>query len=205
MCLSGCHIKESSNEAKSGSTAITESPFLKLKDEEKQKYLSEITVLAAKLDKRFEDGWLLGRNSRVLKTGYRVVKPEIKAAFALAYHDMIIDSNQNLSQNINSYVPYSKRTAFAYKWWSNSPAKESFEEESLKKQVYWMHESILDASELFWRIFEKDYGSKVNSVMVLAHDKEQDMVFNYMEKEGQPGTFSDQYVIWKNKKESRSL
>jgi hypothetical protein len=37
----------------------------------------------------------------------------------------------------------------------------------------------------------------VNSAAVLAHYKEQDMVFNYMENERTPGSFSDQYVNWK--------
>ena len=200
MCLPGCRVSEVSKPH--GSEEGFQSPFLKLEGKEKDIYLAKITALAASLDRKFEDGWIAGKNSRVLKTLYRGVDPSIKAEFALAYQAMIVDSNQNLSQSLESYIPYSKRAEFAYQWWSNSVVKDKFLAEPLKKRVYWVHESMLDASELFWRVFEKEYASRVNSAMVLAHYKEQEMVFDFMEKDGSPSSFSEQYHHWKKKGDS---
>ena len=196
--LSACHIEESE------SSKPTTSIFLALSEPQIVEYRKEISLMASKLDRKFEDGWICGRNARVLKSSYRTVNPDIKADFALAYQDMIRKSNQNLAASINSYVPYDKRFEFALDWWLSSPAKETFRKEKTRKKVQWLHESMLDASELFWRVFELKNRHSINSAFVLAHDKEQDMVFNFMEKEGKPSTFSNVYTRWKDRLESLS-
>lgn len=195
LVLAGCHVEENV------SNKPTKSSFRALTKAERSEYRKEITALAFRLDRKFEDGWICGRNSRVLKSSYRIVDPEIKADFALAYHKMIRESNQNLAASIGSYVPYDKRFEFALNWWRNSKAETLFQKEKTKKKVQWLHESMLDASELFWRVFEKKYRKEINNAFVLAHDKEQDMVYNYMEKEGNPSTFSNVYVRWKDRLE----
>lgn len=171
----------------------------KIESPDKDSYLVDIANLAETVDKGFEDGWICRRNSRVLKSGYRFVSPKQKARFAIAYNDMLVERNQNLAKSIDSYVPYSERFKFALKWWLNSSDKEKFLDEKAKKKVVWLHESMLDASELYFRIFEKMNLKIINNAVLMAHEKEQDMVFNYMEQEGQPGSFSKQYAKWADK------
>lgn len=164
--------------------------------EERALYTKEIAAMAEQLDRTYEDGWICGRNTRVHKSGYRDVSPQIKAQFAVAYQEMLNKTDQNLAMEASSYVPYSKRFEFALDWWKNSDAREAFLKEPTKKKLVWLQESMLDGSELFWRVFEKLNPGKVNSVAVMAHDQEQDMVYNYTEREGHPGSFSQQWVIW---------
>ncbi|MCA9816450.1 MAG: hypothetical protein R3C24_13980 [Cyanobacteriota/Melainabacteria group bacterium] len=164
--------------------------------EERALYTKEIAAMAEQLDRTYEDGWICGRNTRVHKSGYRDVSPQIKAQFAVAYQEMLNKTDQNLAMEASSYVPYSKRFKFALDWWKNSDAREAFLKEPTKKKLVWLQESMLDGSELFWRVFEKLNPGKVNSVAVMAHDQEQDMVYNYTEREGHPGSFSQQWVIW---------
>lgn len=164
--------------------------------EERALYTKEIAAMAEQLDRTYEDGWICGRNTRVHKSGYRDVSPQVKAQFAVAYQEMLNKTDQNLAMEASSYIPYSKRFEFALDWWKNSDAREAFLKEPTKKKLVWLQESMLDGSELFWRVFEKLNPGKVNSVAVMAHDQEQDMVYNYTEKEGHPGSFSQQWVIW---------
>lgn len=158
--------------------------------------LERIEDVARRADGTFEDGWICNRNARVLKTGYARVSPRIKARFALDYRKMLEAEGENLAFDLNSYVPYKKRSRFAIDYWRNSEYAKAFESETRKKQVQWVYESMLDAGELFWRAYELLHPDLVNSAAVLAHYKEQDMVFNYMEDEKTPGSFSQQYVNW---------
>lgn len=194
--LVGCHVEEKQDKAILPGGKPEKLASFKSSEEERAVYLKEITALARELDKGYEDGWICGRNSRVHKSGYRLVSPEMKAEFALAYQQMLNQSGQNLAVEVNSYVPYSKRFEFALNWWQQSKAVTQFDSQSTKKKVVWVHESLLDGSELFWRAFENENQGAVNSVSVMAHDKEQDMVFNYMEAEGMPGNYSEQYSKW---------
>ena len=54
--------------------------------EERALYTKEIAAMAEQLDRTYEDGWICGRNTRVHKSGYRDVSPQIKAQFAVAYY-----------------------------------------------------------------------------------------------------------------------
>jgi hypothetical protein len=156
-----------------------------------------IEDVARRADGSFEDSWICNRNARVLKTGYARVSPKVKADFALSYRKMLEAKGENLANDLNSYVPYQQRAQFALDYWRGSDYAKAFEAETKKKKIQWIYESLLDAGELFWRAYELLRPDQVNSAAVLAHYKEQDMVFNYMEDEKTPGMFSDQYVNWK--------
>lgn len=188
LSISACHSP--------GNSSVHTSTEPVTIEEERLIYGKKIAAMAEELDHGFEDGWICGRNTRVHKSGYKDVDPNVKAEFALAYQEMINKTSQNLAVDIDSYVPYSKRFEFALNWWRHSKAGEAFEKESVKKKIVWVHESLLDGSELFWRVYELQHPGQVNSVAVMAHDKEQDMVFNYMEREGEQGTFSKLYKKW---------
>lgn len=176
-------------------------PLAGLADQKTEEKLltTDIETVARRADQSLEEYWICNRNARVLKTGYAAVKPEVKAKFAIAYQKMVDASGQNLAADLNTYLPYSKRAEFALKWWRESEYKDAFEKENKKKKVQWIYESMLDASELYWRAFETRHTNLVNSGAVLAHDKEQDMVFNYMENEQTPSSFSEQYTKWSDK------
>lgn len=162
----------------------------------------DIAALAARVDQGFEDGWIAGHSSRVLKSGYRRIDPEIKADFACAYRKFIEKRHQNLALDMSTYVPYSDRFQFGLDFWRSSKAAEKFAAETVKKQVVWVHESLLDASELFFRAYEARHPGTTDSFAVLAHDREQDMVFDYMENQGKRGSYSDTYVKWAGKLKS---
>ncbi len=156
-----------------------------------------IEDVARRADGTFEDSWICNRNARVLKTGYARVSPKEKAKFAMAYRKMLEDAGENLAVDLNSYVSYRKRAQFTLDYWRASDCSKEFEAEKKKKKIQWIYESMLDAGELFWRAYELLRPEQVNSAAVLAHYKEQDMVFNYMEDEKTPGAFNEQYVNWK--------
>ncbi|MBX9573269.1 MAG: hypothetical protein K2X77_30500 [Candidatus Obscuribacterales bacterium] len=159
---------------------------------------SEIQQLIEKMakdaDNTVVDGWFFGQEARLLKSFYRKVEPADKAKFAVAYHKWIRSKNQDMVRNFESYVPYSQRASFARDWWSKENPR--FLKQETKYQVLWMHESIEDAGELWWRAVEKLRESPVSSMEVLAHDEEQKMVSKFMESSRSPhGSISDQ--IWK--------
>jgi len=160
-------------------------------------YLDAIEQLAFATDTTNVDGWVAGTYSRVFKSDYLVVVPTVKARFAVDYQKMLDKSGQNLAVDLKTYVPYSKREAFARQWWSNSEYAKDFKAEPVKKQIAWCYESLWDGSELFWRVFEARHPNQVNSAAVMAHDKEQQMVHEYMEDEKTPGSFSKRYAVWK--------
>lgn len=156
-----------------------------------------IEDVARRADGSFEDSWICNRNARVLKTGYARVSAKEKAKFALAYRKMLEAEGENLAADLKSYVPYKKRADFTLDYWRKSDDAKVFEAETKKKKIQWIYESMLDAGELFWRAYELLRPEQVNSAAVLAHYKEQDMVFNYMEDEKTPGSYSEEYVNWK--------
>jgi len=150
------------------------------------------TDLAAASDKELVDGWYYGQEARVFKSGYGRTKPEEKSAFAMDYHDLILQSGQNMTADWNSYLGYSKRAQFARTWWSNPAHDTEFARQDPKYKVVWIHEAVLDGGELWWRAYEKLAGDRVGAPLVLAHDAEQKLVFNYAEDEHHPGSFSTQ-------------
>lgn len=150
--------------------------------------------MARDADNTVIDGWFFGQEARLLKSFYRKVDAADKARFATDYHKFIVSKNQDMVGNFESYVPYSERVAFARQWWSKENPR--FLKQETKYQVLWMHESVEDAGELWWRAAEKLRTSPVNSMEVLAHDEEQKMVSKFMESSRSlPGSISDQ--IWK--------
>lgn len=154
--------------------------------------IEDVAAIAKKVDSGFEDGWIAGREARVFKSPYRTLSAQDKAQFALAYHDFLEPFHQDLGNNLATYVPYKTRAAFARKYWLASSSGEKFKNEKEKYQIAWMHESLLDGSELWWRAAEKRFGNKIDSVLALVHDTEQNMVSKYMEDEKTEGTFSSQ-------------
>jgi len=188
-----------SSEAAKGTAAPRPQP---LSDGDIDALHDDIATLAARVDRGFEDGWIAGHSSRVLKSGYRRIDPEIKAEFACAYRKFIESRHQNLALDMSTYVPYTDRFQFGLDFWRSSKAAEKFAAETVKKQVVWVHESLLDASELFFRAYEARNPGTTDSFVVLAHDREQDMVFDYMENQGKRGSYSDTYVKWAGKLKS---
>lgn len=151
----------------------------------------DIAELAGRVDRGFEDGWVAGRDPRIFKSGYAAVAPATKADFALAYHAMLAHAGQDLERDIKSYVPYADRARFAQSWWLSSPYGKQFSSLSRKMQVVWAHESMLDAGELWWRVYEARSG-RVGSGGAIAHDVEQNMVSQYMEDERTRGSLATQ-------------
>ena len=154
--------------------------------------VEEVAAIAKVADRDLVDGWINGRDPRVFKSYYKTLTPMQKAQFAMAYHDMIEKSDQNLAQSYKTYIPYKKRVAFARNYWENSEFGAKFKSEIEKMQVAWIHESLLDGSELWWRAAEKRFGNAISSPAQMAHDVEQNMVSKYMEDEGTESTFSQQ-------------
>jgi hypothetical protein len=150
---------------------------------------AEIIQQAAHLG--LEDGYYFGEEPRNFKTAYVVVKPEVKADFALAYENMLGKQGENMLANWKSYVPYSKRSDFARKWWSTH--NPDFNKQTKKMQILWIHEALLDGGELWWRSVEKLAAKKITSPAVLTHDEEQRLVFNYAESQNELGSLSTQY------------
>jgi len=154
--------------------------------------VDEVASVAEKADRDYVDGWIDGRDPRVFKSYYKTLTPMQKAEFAMAYHDMVEKSDQNLAQSYKTYIPYKVRVAFARKYWENSQFAAKFKSEIEKMQVAWIHESLLDGSELWWRAAEGRFGNRISSPSQMAHDVEQNMVSKYMEDEGTESTFSQQ-------------
>lgn len=153
-----------------------------------------IEKMARDADNTVIDGWFFGQEARMLKSFYRKVDAVDKARFAVAYHKWIMSKNQDMVRDFESYVPYSQRVAFARQWWSKDNPR--FLKQEIKYQVLWMHESIEDAGELWWRAVEKLREKPVSSLEVIAHDEEQKMVSKFMESSRSPhGSISEQ--IWK--------
>lgn len=148
--------------------------------------LADIEAEAARVDRMLEDGWIAGRESRTFKTPYALVPPRVKAQFALDYADMLRKRGQDLVRDWHTYVPYSQRALFALSWWKNNDA---FLHLTLRKQDIWIHECLLDASELYWRVFERQQNP--DSIHVVAHDSEQNLVSKFMENDAVAESWDD--------------
>jgi hypothetical protein len=172
--------------------APASSQKLKNADPNNRVTVGEVEAIAVEADKSFGDGWIDGREARVFKSYYRSLTPLQKAQFAMAYHDMVEKSDQNLAQSYKTYIPYKKRVEFARHYWQTSELGPKFGSEIEKMQIAWIHESLLDGSELWWRAAEKRFGNAIDSPTQMAHDVEQNMVSKYMEDEGTESTFSQQ-------------
>ncbi len=200
LSLSAVACGTSASPSADTANRVKEKPVAEMTPEEReqsiQRLLKEIESVAEKADGTFEDGWICNRNARVLKTGYARVPPSGKAKFALEYRKMIEAAGENLALDTSTYVSYSKRSDFTRDYWKNSEYAKAFDAETKKKKVQWIYESMLDGGELFWRAYESLHPEQVNSAAVLAHYKEQDMVFNYSEDDKTPGTFSEQFIKW---------
>jgi hypothetical protein len=173
--------------------------FQKLKnaDPNNRVTVAEVEAIAKEADKGFADGWIDGRDARVFKSYYRALTPLQKAQFAMAYHDLVEKSDQNLGQSYKTYIPYKTRAAFARHYWETSELGPKFTSEIEKMQIAWIHESLLDGSELWWRAAENRFGNAIDSATQMAHDVEQNMVSKYMEDEATESTFSQQMSIKK--------
>ncbi len=152
-----------------------------------------VESIADRADQTVEDGWFYGHDPRNFKSFYRKVTAARKAEFAMAYHDFIAGFNQDLVKDFASYVPYSKRSDFAFEWWQKKEPR--FKTMEKKMQVLFAHESIQDAGELYFRACQQLGKTPADSMLALAHDEEQRMLAQFMEKEGSPGCISEQ--IWK--------
>jgi len=137
------------------------------------------------------DGFYFGEEARNFKTPYLLTTPEMKADFALAYEAWLAKQGENMLQNWQSYVPYSKRSEFARQWWTEH--SKEFVTQSKKMKILWIHEAMLDGSELWFRSIENLNKGNVDSPSVLAHDEEQRMVFKYAENDRSEGSLSSQY------------
>ena len=154
---------------------------------------SQIAKLAKELDRTYVDGWIVSRDPRIFKTPYLLAPASVKADFAVDYHAMLKNRGQDMLADWSSYVPYSKRAEFASSWWSDKKHDTKFSAQTEKVKVSWIHEALLDASELWWRSAEKLVGADEQSPATLAHDSEQDLVSRYAEKEGKDGSFATQF------------
>ena len=161
----------------------------KVPDDELRK---SITDQAHQVDQTVIDGWFFGQEPRLFKSAYRKTTPEQKAAFAMDYAKMITNSGQQMEVKWDSYVPYSKRRDFASQWWSDPAHDTEFVKQDPKYKVMWIHEALLDGSELWWRSYERLGGASVPPPAVLAHDAEQSLVSKYSESDNNPGSFSTQ-------------
>lgn len=140
-----------------------------------------------------EDGWFFGELPRTFKSGYALTPPETKARFAMDLQAMLLRRGQNMVERWDSYVAYADRAQFAAAWWSNVPGG-VFRNESQKMQVVWLHEALMDASELRWRALEEKNAERVNSRYVVAHDAEQKSVYDYCNEQSRARSFSDEYI-----------
>lgn len=156
----------------------------------------EVLNLTTVHEKQVDDGWYFNQYPRIFKTQYAGASPDLKARFAVDYAEMLKTAHQDLVANWDSYVSYTARTEFANKWWHEHDDTGRFAklDSNRKLHVVWLHESILDASELWWRSFEIKNAEGLPTEQALAHDEEQKKVFNYMDHEGQPRSLSDLVV-----------
>lgn len=199
LCLASCG--RSSVSADSGGAPVLDpsaersSQKLKNADPNNRVTVEEVEAVAADVDRGFADGWIDGRDPRVFKSPYKGLTALEKAQFAMAYHDLVEKSDQNLGQSYKTYIPYKKRAQFARHYWETSALGPKFKAAIEKMQVAWIHESLLDGSELWWRAAEKRFGDAIDSPTQMAHDVEQNMVSKYMEDEGTESTFSQQMSV----------
>jgi hypothetical protein len=184
LALSSCSILTQQNQQDHRLAATA----LKDPDQIYPLVLQEATELQGKII----DGWFRGEDPRSLKSGYRDSPSAIKAHFACDYARMLNENGQDMVKRWASYVPYSKRSDYARKWWSAPENSTDFAKATHWMQIIWLHEAMLDGSELWWRALEKQYPGGIDSAAALAHDQEQDMVGKFKENESSPArSFSE--------------
>ncbi len=176
----------------SGSLSRVDSAATEVVDPDGKVTVEDCAAIAKKADLVFEDGWIAGRDPRIFKSPYRTISARAKGEFAVAYHDFLEPFHQDLANDRSTYVPYRVRATWAKKYWANSEFGEQFKKEAEKYQIAWAHESLLDGSELWWKAAEQRFGKRIDSVLALVHDTEQNMVSKYMEDEKTESTFSAQ-------------
>lgn len=150
----------------------------------------EVKQEAAKHERVMEDGWYFGELPRIFKSPYGQVSVDDKVKFAIAEAEFLTASKQDMSKNMQSYVPYSKRAEFAEKWWQASDKAKSFGEQPEKLRILWIQESLMDGSELWWRALEGKNPATMDAMRALAHDEEQKRVSQFLDVEGQPRSLS---------------
>lgn len=176
LCLAGC---DSGYHAPPPHRLLTEPTYDELKAE------------VNKHERVLEDGWYFGELPRVFKSPYGRVSVDDKVRFAQAQHAFLEEQKQDMGQNLESYVTYSKRADFARKWWQASDKAKLYGEQPEKLQVLWLQESLMDGNELWWRAFEDKNRATVDAMRALAHDEEQKRLSRFQDVEGQPRSLSD--------------
>ncbi len=151
----------------------------------------EVKAEANKHERVMVDGWYFGELPRIFKSPYGQVSVDDKVKFAIAQAEFLKASKQDMAKNIESYVTYSKRAAFAEKWWQESDKAKLFAEQPEKFHILWLQESLMDGSELWWRALEDKNRATVDAMRALAHDEEQKRVSKFLDVEGQPRSLSD--------------
>lgn len=172
----------------------------KTEGDELKTFHAEIIKIAESADNTVEDGWYYGQDPRIIKSFYRKISPSQKADFAIAYHNWMVQFQEDLVANFKSYVPYSSRADFAYGWWKDNAPE--FEKQEEKYKVLWAHESVQDANELWWRAAVNLQTVHPDSGLTIAHDEEQRMLAHFMDNEATQSTISEQ--IWKRNHKSGS-
>lgn len=152
---------------------------------------SEVKTEANKHERVMEDGWYFGELPRIFKSPYGQMSVDDKVKFAIAQAEFLKTSKQDMSKNIESYVPYSKRAEFAEKWWQQSDRAKLFAEQPEKFRILWIQESLMDGGELWWRALEDKNRATMDAMRALAHDEEQKRVSKFLDVEGQPRSLSD--------------
>lgn len=181
VALAGCSATGSQQiEQKQVAAAATVNPELK-----------DIVDLATAHEKQLDDGWFFGEYPRIFKSDYAGVTPRLKAQFAYDYMNTLHQWHEDLVADWSSYVPYTTRANYAANWWRAHDPDGLFAKQNLKMNIVWIHESLMDASELWWRAFEDKNGANIPTPRALAHDEEQRKVFDYLDHEGQPRSLSD--------------
>ncbi len=151
----------------------------------------ELFELTNMHEKMLDDGWWFGEYPRIFKTAYAGASPQLKASFAADYANMLKEHNQDLVANWDSYVTYTKRSDFADAWWQKHDDSGRYAKLDRKMHVLWIHEALMDGSELWWRAYEQHNEANLQTAQALAHDEEQKKVFNYIDQEGRPRSLSD--------------
>jgi len=199
--LSSCSVQDGAGDlsTKDGQAQKAANDALLKKEANQARMMSEqvthaeVEAVARDADKILVDGWICGRDPRTFKSPYRVIPASSKADFALAYRDFVASKEQNLAASRSTYIPYKVRAAFARQYWENNKQHSAeFKKETEKYQVAWIHESLLDGSELMFRALEQKFGAALNSSLIMAHDVEQNMVSKYMEDERTESSFAMQ-------------
>jgi hypothetical protein len=183
LLLAGCTAKSTQPMKDTNSEA----------DFPQEKVFGAIVEESKKNDHTVVDGWYYGEEPRIFKSAYYKLTPEQKATFALAYQEWLNQCGQNMVADWTSYVPYTKRSLWARKWFTEHHPE--FSKETSKMKVVWIHEALLDGSELRWRALEQLARGQVQGQAELAHDAEQKLVFKYAESEGQEGSLSTQPML----------